>query len=138
MRWQLSVAVAIVAWGMFFGLTWLLDQTGRNWGWWFFVMPPALGFAMGLARRGLPAAPLAGAATIVTAYVLFMASLGVWATQCWDCSSGGSEWGRGLGFMAAGYIFGFIVVATLIAIGLGVIVTRYLPGARQASNGAAT
>jgi hypothetical protein len=132
-RWQLSLALAVGLWGALFGLTWLLDEAGVAWWWWLFAMPPALGFATGLARPALPTLPLTSAITVVTAYLLVVVATGVWAAQCWDCSSGGGHepWTRAGGFVVLGFVLGLILVFTLIGIGMGVLVTRYLPASRE-------
>ena len=79
---------------------------------------PLLGVLAGLARARFPRAPFVVAGLVVTAYALYMAAVGIFAAQCWDCR-GGLGTTRGDGFIASAIFFGLIAVTTLIGIWLG-------------------
>lgn len=132
MAWQ-SLGLAIASWGALYLLTWLIDPSDDRWWWWFFVTPPALGFATGLARPALQGLPLASAATVLATYALVMLAVGIWAVQCWDCSMGYDNPPRFFAFGLVAFWAGVVLALALIGIGFGVLITRYLPAAPEAS-----
>ena len=62
------------------------------------------------------------------AYLMFLLGAGVWAARCPDCSSG--DWSRVGALVFVGILFGFITVATFVAIGLGMLLALAYQRAR--------
>lgn len=83
---------------------------------------PVIGVAVGLLRTWLPRLPVVAAAALIAAYVLYVASYGVWAAQCWNCKVGVSETRSDM-LLIAGMFFGLLLILTLAGITLGARLT---------------
>jgi hypothetical protein len=94
---------------------------------------PLIGVAIGLARARFPRLPLIATAALVALYIAYVASTGVYAATCWDCSSFNGT--RGESFQVAAFFFGIMLAITLAGVWLGarltVVVGRLLAAARD-------
>lgn len=77
---------------------------------------PVLGIIAGLAKARYPRAPFVAAGVIIGIYAVYMASVGIWASTCWDC--GGVNQRSDI-FYVSGIFFGIIGFTTLLGVWLG-------------------
>ncbi len=82
-----------------------------------FAAIPLIGVAAGLARAKYRRAPFIFAALVAAAYGLSTTAFGIWAANCWDCTSEGST--RGDVFTVFAFLFGIMAATTLIGVWLG-------------------
>jgi hypothetical protein len=82
---------------------------------------PVIGILLGLSRARFRRVPLIATAIIGAAYLIYMASVGVYAARCWDCEGLGTT--RGDMVYVSAIFFGITVVTTVLGIWLGVRLT---------------
>ncbi len=94
---------------------------------------PVIGVTIGLARARFPRLPWIAASVLIGLYVAYVASTGVYAATCWDCS--GFNGTRGESFQVAAFFFGIMLTITLAGVWLGarltVVLGRLLAAARD-------
>jgi hypothetical protein len=84
----------------------------------------------GLARVRYPRVPWLAAGSIVAHYALIVATTGVWAATCWDCS-GNTSTSRADLFEVSTIFFGIIIATTVAGIWLGTRLTVMLGRLRR-------
>ncbi len=100
---------------------------------------PVIGIIAGLARLRFPRAPWIAAGLLGGAYLIYMAALGAYAGQCWDCSGVADGDTRGDTFFVAAIFFGILLATTLLGVWLGarltVVFGRVMSAARDLRDG---
>ena len=100
---------------------------------------PVIGIVLGLARIRFPRAPWLATAFFVGAYLLYMGAFGVFAAQCWNCSSIANGDTRGDTFFVGAIFFGIMLASTLLGVWLGarltVVFGRVMSAARDLRDG---
>ncbi len=95
---------------------------------------PLIGIVIGLLRVRFRRLPCVAAGVVIVAYLLYLASFGIYAAQCWDCS-GDFTATRGDSFMVSSLLLGLILLVTIAGIALGarfsVVLGRLFGAARD-------
>jgi len=95
---------------------------------------PLIGIFIGLLRVRFRRLPWIAVGIVIGAYLLYLASFGVYAAQCWDCS-GDFTATRGDSFLVSTLLLGLILFVTITGIALGarfsVVLGRLVGAARD-------
>jgi hypothetical protein len=86
---------------------------------------PVIGVVIGLTRARFPRVPLIAAAVLVALYAAYVASTGIYASTCWDCSSSISG-SRGDAWQVGAFFLGIMLAITLAGVWLGARLTGSL------------
>jgi uncharacterized membrane protein len=95
---------------------------------------PLIGIVIGLLGARVRLLPWIAAGIVTVAYLLYLASFGIYAAQCWDCS-GDFTATRGDSFMVSALLLGLMLLVTIAGIALGarfsVVLGRLVGAARD-------
>ena len=91
---------------------------------------PVLGIMAGLLRARYRRAPFIAAGVVVLVYVLYVGSIAIWASTCWDCRGGLGET-RSDGLYVSTVFFGLIGGTTLLGVWLGARLVTMLERLRR-------
>ena len=88
------------------------------------VGPFVAGLLSGLGKARYRFLPVALAAVLIAGYTISVSAAGIWASRCWDC--GQYDDSRGDGFALAATFFTMVLVAALLGIGAGVVLSSLI------------
>ncbi len=95
---------------------------------------PLIGVGIGLGRARFPRLPLIATGVLVVLYAAYVASTGIYAATCWDCTSRLSG-SRGDAWLVSAFFLAIMVAITLAGVWLGarltVVLGRLVDAARD-------
>ena len=98
----------------------------------------ALGLCAGAFRPRLAWVPWAATVIAALGYAVLLTLAGAWATQCWECSSGGYEDTRGTIFsiaaVAGAGIAAALLAGTWLAVAISTLTHRLFAAEREAGS----
>lgn len=95
---------------------------------------PLIGVVIGLLRARFPRLPLIATGVLVVLYGVYVASTGIYAATCWDCTSRLSG-SRGDAWLVSAFFLAVMLAITLAGVWLGarltVVLGRLVDAARD-------
>lgn len=84
----------------------------------------AVGFLIGWTRARRPWLQIGFALLVCGLYATYLVWAGALASQCWDCTDGSGEDGRGMGYLIGVFWLGIWMGVCLVALGAGLLASR--------------